>query len=179
VGTFALALILASALVVFSTDSPGAMEVVGGVIMGLFIVGIVWLLNFFTLEKGNEFGNTIMLIVIAWLAISFLAWYGSRRAPKRKKKVAKKTKEAAGTRKNNTGQQQIVARQEKKNYPLNKLAQKFEKKYKQLSREKTGANATDSATMTAWKRAVPLVKEDYDNYGSVDMDDIVAFVYRD
>ncbi len=174
-GTFALALILASALVVFSTDSPGAMEVVGGVIMGLFIVGIVWLLNFFTLEKDNEFGNTVMLVVIAWLAISFLALYGSRKAPKRKKKVAKKTKEAAGTREN-TGQ--IVARQDKK-YPLAKLAAQFEKKYKQLSREKTGANATDSATITAWKRAVPLVKEDYDNYGSVDMDDIVAFVYRD
>ena len=190
-GTFVLAMILGAAFIVYFTETDGAMQVVGGILMGLIIVGIIWVVNFFSLEKDNEFGNMIMILIMIWLGLTFFAYYGSKYAPKKKQTITTSGRGRGRPALNriiddsgNNSKIVVVQGggergiQNKPNYPLAKWLNQFKKNYNKISKEKTGANAPGRELEDAWRRAVPIAKSNYDEYSVANMDDIAAQVYR-
>ena len=177
-GSVVLGLVLVSALLLFLIDIGGAVQIVGGIYMGLVIVGIVWLANFFSLEQGNEFGNTIMILIVVWIAITLFAYYGSKARKRKGRRIKTIVDQEPVDRKPKKNTRKDDTTPGKKRYPLVKWSNQFRVKYNRINVADTGNKATSQEIETAWRRALPLIKKEYQDTGFANLDDTTAFVYQ-
>lgn len=176
-------------------EIPLTLPVVGGLLMGIIVTVVIWLVQFFSLTPGNEFGSMIMILLVIWLMLTMLAWYGSRVNNRRRRTVRDGDdfddtviRRGPGRPKGSRSKKTIAAEYIKDqlaakppiqigSYPVKDWVGGFQVSYDKLSESIQGRPASKAEIKTAYMRALPRLKKEYDATGGVDIDEVVIDVY--
>lgn len=165
------ALFFASWLLNFGAlEFPLTVPVVGGVFLGVFVTLILWFINFFSASEENGWGDSVMILLTIWIAITLFAWYGSRleQGKSRPRASKKGTGYLASRDRALAALNDVEVQRAEKNdkYPTSDWVNNFVDRYTTVA-EAANINPSPNERKNAFLRALPALQAKYDRSGVI------------